>query len=624
MKKFLVSLAVCLAGLACLSMPVYADANLSSISKYDVDMKVNSNNSFDITEKISAVFEPNSHGIKREIPTVNSIARTDGSKAVTHAIISNFNVMTPAGTPFSESDSGSDKVYKIGSSNSYVNTNTDYALSYHYDLGEDNNPKFDELYFNLIGDKWSTYIRKVTFRITMPKDFDASKLGFSYGGAGSMQSGAVSYSLNGTVITGQLNQTLSPNQALTVRLQLPEGYFTGERQNKAPGYLIPMMICIGLTILGLIIWYIFGRDKKCFPTVEFYPPNGYNSAETQFLLKGTVDSKGMASLIVYLASKGYLKIKEIEKQILFTHHNSFELDKLKEYDGDNEVERTIFHGLFERRDIIFPEDLTSDFKLCVDSAKKLITSKENKYTIFEKSSVLIKPFVLVISIIMLIGINLPCVYETTGTYVTVLFPVVFPSFGLAFLFTSINRPKKDIGGIIFSVVWTLGALGMMLPFLVIQPLIDDPDLMLFYVVGFVCSLILIFLWSIMSKRTDLGIELLGKVKGFKKFLEVAEKDNIDTLVAENPEYFFDIMPYAYALGVTDKWIDRFGYIAMEQPSWYESTSGCVPVGTFYDSFSSVMDGICSSSAFSSSSGGLGGSGGGSSGGGSGGGGGSGW
>lgn len=204
MKKLLVSLAVCLAGLACLSIPVYADANLSSISKYDVDMNVNSNNSFDITEKISAVFEPNSHGIKREIPTINHIVRTDGNKAVTHGIISNFNVMAPAGTPCSESNSGSDKVYKIGSSNSYADRNTDYVLNYHYDLGEDNNPKFDELYFNLIGDKWSTYINNVTFKITMPKDFDASKLGFSYGDARSTLSGAVSYTVNGNVITGRI------------------------------------------------------------------------------------------------------------------------------------------------------------------------------------------------------------------------------------------------------------------------------------------------------------------------------------------------------------------------------------------------------------------------------------
>ena len=47
--------------------------------------------------------------------------------------------------------------------------------------------------------------------------------------------------------------------------------------------------------------------------MEFYPPEGYNSAEVGFLYEGTADTKDIISLLIYLADKGYLKIEEISR-----------------------------------------------------------------------------------------------------------------------------------------------------------------------------------------------------------------------------------------------------------------------------------------------------------------------
>ena len=68
----------------------------------------------------------------------------------------------------------------------------------------------------------------------------------------------------------------------------------------------------------------------------------------------------------------------------------------------------------------------------------------------------------------------------------------------------------------------------------------------------------------MPKRTKYGNELFGKVKGFKRFLETAEKPQLEGLVEQNPEYFYNILPYAYVLDVSKKWIDKFENIPMPQ------------------------------------------------------------
>ena len=118
--------------------------------------------------------------------------------------------------------------------------------------------------------------------------------------------------------------------------------------------------------------------------------------------------------------------------------------------------------------------------------------------------------------------------------------------------------------------------------------------------------------------------MLGKLKGFRRFLETAEKPQLESLVMQNPEYFYDILPYTYALGVSDVWINQFESIALEEPNWYNSHDNFSfhTFGAFMNSTMSSASTAMSSSPSSSSGGSS--SGGGSSGGGSGGGGGGSW
>lgn len=74
------------------------------------------------------------------------------------------------------------------------------------------------------------------------------------------------------------------------------------------------------------------------------------------------------------------------------------------------------------------------------------------------------------------------------------------------------------------------------------------------------------------RRTDKGHEILEKIEGFKMFLETAEKERLETLVFDDPKYFYNILPYAYVLGVSDKWVKKFEGIAVEPPEWYSGSN----------------------------------------------------
>ena len=79
-----------------------------------------------------------------------------------------------------------------------------------------------------------------------------------------------------------------------------------------------------------------------------------------------------------------------------------------------------------------------------------------------------------------------------------------------------------------------------------------------------------FFHDFLSKRTPYGTEILGRILGFRNFLITAEKDKLEALVEENPEYFYDILPYTYVLDVSSKWMKKFESLTMSAPNWYSS------------------------------------------------------
>ena len=134
------------------------------------DVKVNENNTFDITETITANFYMRKHGIIRTIPLKNTIERLDGSTSTNRVKITNLQV----NNEYSKSNSNGNLAIKIGNQDTYVTGLQKYIIKYTYDIGADPVKDADEFYYNLIGTEWDTSISNISFSITMPKEFDAS------------------------------------------------------------------------------------------------------------------------------------------------------------------------------------------------------------------------------------------------------------------------------------------------------------------------------------------------------------------------------------------------------------------------------------------------------------------
>ena len=623
MNRKIINLLFCIFTFFLFSLNCYA--NDYDITKYDVEIVVDEHNKYSIKENIDTYFNVSKHGIIRRIPLYNNIIRQDGTRERNRVLISNVHV----NEEFASSRESYNYVLKIGSADKTLMGKHSYSISYDYDLGLDKNNKFDELYFNIIGTEWDTDVSNVTFKITMPKEFDASKLGFSYGRYGYSNTDNISYDVDGNVITGSFEGTLLAGEGLNVRLELPEGYFirksVGSSLLECWYYIIPIL---GV-LISYLIWKKYGKDDQVVDVVSFYPPENMNSLDVAFAKKGSVNSNDAVSLLVYLASKGYIKIVEDKK-----NKSRFTIQKVKEYDGNNKEEELFFRGLFKKVwDSISSDELNESFYLTINSILTKKNSTANRKEIFNSKSSN-KRYILFL--FMLITSSLSTIIPALGYKLSdVIFSIIICNLiGIvALIIVGIiydnNCTKKGLNSALgFAFFFVLALAVANFTIIGFEYVYYDTVYLIGFILCMVCTYLIYFFYLIVTKRTEYGNKVLGEINGFKKFLETAEKDKLESLVHDDPAYFYNILPYAYVLGVSDAWIKQFEGIAIAPPEWYESADTFDyyrfnrSLNRTIHSASRVMNSVPQSSGGSSSGGGF--SGGGFSGGGSGGGGGSSW
>ncbi len=662
------------------------------IDNYKINIKVNQNNTLDIEEEITAYFNINKHGIIRTIPVYNEVTRLDGTKEKNKAVLSNLSVDNKYTL---KKEKGNYKI-QIGDENRTITGSQTYKIKYTYNLGKDHAKNYDELYFNLIGNEWDTVIGNITFNISMPSSFDASKLGFASGLKGSTNNSDVRYNVVGNNIIGSYEGILKENEGLTVRCELEEGYFANANLPlNLENYLV-IILPISFVILAICLWFKYGRDELVVETVEFYPPEGCNSLDVGFLYNGEATNKDVTSLLIYLANKGYLKItnkenslnsnkvklnlrknamqraEEIQNKLAELRKNNpqseeikyyedmlkdyksmanknfinlavmypnpqneFVITKLKDYDGDNFCEKWFMEGLFNYGNTeVIPEMLYDNFYVTNEVILDYVNKKENKEKIFEKNSTNKNNFLIFLIIIIFCLITIPALQNYGELNMSELMvSLLFPGFGFSIMISMLLDSKKWTmarDGLVFKFL-TIAASSLFgvlfggIPFaqFVLPALLFEPFYLVAYIIGLLSITIIFVCLKYLPKRTKYGRDMLGRLKGFKNFLETVEKEKLEALVEQDPSYFYNILPYTYVLGVSDKWIEKFETINMAPPSWYEGSSS-FNFSTFSTFLNTTMVSAQSYMSSSSSSDSDSSSGGGSSGGGSGGGGGSSW
>lgn len=459
------------------------------------------------------------------------------------------------------------------------------------------NASFAEFYWNLNGNFWDIETDAYQAVINFPGSgpYETSEVNLYSGRYGEKDLGLASYAWTGPrQLTVKSKRTLREEEGITISAALPKDTFTpyhftqeDERLYQSQADRISkwfaqnmLLINFGSVIVLLAVWFgmhklwqKYGKDPNRRQAVapEFSPPEDLPPLEMGLVFRnGSWNSKFVTAAIIDLATKRYLEIEKIAKANWFTPE-TYVMRLLKEDSSKLPLsERLLAEKLFAGVKEIRLADLKRQFYL--NSLE--VSNAVNKQ--LEKEGIL----------------------DRRGSRIRLAGSLIFALFGLAVIMTPLIL-------MVYS--------GNIFPILIIST--------------FLTVLVIIVYLILMPRRTETGLGLYYRIRGFRLYIEKAEKYRAQFYEKEN--MFEKILPYAIAFGLTSQWIK-----AMESIYGQEFTANYAPawlVGTGLHDLDSSMNGVMgaiedvsSSISSASSPSNSGSSGGGFSGGGGGGGGGGGW
>ncbi|MEE3467970.1 MAG: DUF2207 domain-containing protein [Eubacterium sp.] len=590
------------------------------INAYDCSYRVSENNTYHVVETIDVTFLEPRHGIYRYIPELNHIERRNGTKDTVYADVT----VTSCSDKYDDYREADNHVIKIGDKDEEITGNHKYTITYDINWGNDVAEGEDEFYMNLIGNGWDVPIQNLTFTIEMPKTFKdtGDNIGFYYGEYKEAKIDGIRYSFDGKIIRGALiGYQIMPGASFTTRIVLEDGYFVPSRDFPLSGVIAVVLCCVCLA-LSFVIWFKYGRDKDVIEIVEFYPPDGLNCAETAYAYKGSLKNGDIVPMLIELAAEGYIQIEQKDEK-----GKNFSFRILRHYTGTDEAEKLFMDGLYQYGAVVTKKELENSFYKTLNKVNKNVVDRMKKKIFYTNSlawRMITFPFAIVPFVIGLLG-PFKVVFGDND-WVLGMLPIGGLMAVLMLITIYASHANRHIATrIVFGVIGC-GVIGIFIAVFgeVFRSNNFYPNGSFLWVVFFACVVATVgqmIFFRLIERRTDYGNDLLGRIRGFRNYLMTAERPHLVSLVNQDPQYFYKILPYTYVLDITDVWVEHFESIALEPPHWY---GGYTSNGFNYYTFSRFMDrtmtsmemAMTSTPGGSSSGGGFSGGGGGGGGGGS--------
>lgn len=400
----------------------------------------------------------------------------------------------------------------------------------------------------------------------MPKKFNRNEINFTSGtyGTENVDNNNIQYKVNGNTIKGKYNGSLKPNEGITIKLNLDHNYFDFYT---VKDYSLPVAIVPGILGLLLLFKYIKKGRDKIVPIPSFKPPKDLNSAEIGYIINGKINNKDMASLIIEWATKGYLTIHNKGKK-------SFELEKIK--DADNQLkdyERTLFKKIFYKDRVTLEElkkkSIGNDFNNASIQLQLSngFNTKDNK--VFLRISRKLRFLAFILSFVSITAVSFIYNYQEYLVPSYALFAAVSTAIFTAITFipwiklSKYHYKMKRLSKLFFYMIAGFLSSSALLIFITYSRVNYITNTILLFITV-VC--IVIFLSP--TKRSKEGKAWLEEILGFQEFIKTERKEQLKMLAHDNPAYFYDVLPYAYALGISKVWAKKFESLTIPEPTWY--------------------------------------------------------
>ncbi len=554
-------------------------AHAFTFTSYSVKYDIRRDRTMDIQLDLTAhYFGYSSTGFIYDIP-VNAGDRVRNLKA--------YSLDTGAPTTVEYSvendDSSFVSVYMDDYRNKRGETHS-YRITYEYAITK---PEKNELNLNAIGFGSEAVISNVSIEINLPDGMLTPHCYLTYGS----EEESYGYEISGNKVTYQIDK-LEAFHGVSFKFEYKDGVLT-TKPDMTP-YWIIIGACAVFAVLFAVKFLCFNKnDLMPIPSfsVPVKPPEGVNGAPSAAfddptqemdplimgkLIDNKVDNSDVTSLLYYWANKGYIKINmENENDVVLIRiYNTLP-------QGTPNYQKTMYADLFRSGELVHINSLTNTFYSTVERVTKEVNTENGKLYDGKSMAVAIV-FALLGALAMCLTPILTALFTINHDllFIAPLFMII-PVFAIFALTQTVKyktlKFKKaklillyfGVGllALIFSALYIV-----LVPSYVIEPL---PKFLL-AAIGFAIVMLSVSLIC----RTEDYTAKLNRIIGFKDFIENVEKDKLEAMLESNPEFYYNVLPYAIVLGVSDKWANKFDGLTVKPPQW--------ATGSFSDRLFTVM------------------------------------
>lgn len=571
--------------------PAYAYGNSSMV--IDVD----ENKLLHIKENLTVGFVRSVSGMTRRIPAKTTSYKAKGGKVVkSGSFLSRIDNVKAS---FKRKDADE---YETAET-SFSKNGTDYYLSVHnpngrfavwekghderqynitveydFDLSDDGAGKnalalrfFDEVkpsWFNYNGDK--SNVAKLYVTVNMPKAFQGDNAKVFFGSDDITENSGLTVdgnknSLNFSVPFKDINGN-------TVRIALDDNYFdTSVTYYSFYWYFVGL---VAIIILICIILTVLYRGRKPVITVETAPPV-INPLHYSAYWHGIPKRKDVTTIILYWAQLGCVKIaKDGKKNLILT--------KLKDLpDERSGAEKRYFNELFSDDDIFHTYEAKGwQNRVRRDKIRynvNALVEESEKPTPFvpqvEHTKLYIDFFSVISLAVVFTYFILLC---RDWIWLAVLIPflafTLYPLAKMQPMFSEMQKLKQKnrqrFHGILVVALCGLIPAGLLTYFLFTTQYMPQYDYIHITIISILWVFISFFVLPVfIKKRTEEANALYGRMLGFKRFITLAQIPEMELILKENPDYYYDILPYCMVMGLSKKLDKQMRHLNVAVPDW---------------------------------------------------------
>jgi len=490
------------------------------ISDFSADIDIHPNGSADVDERISLVFNGSFRGIHRYIPV--DYLGPEGSNYSLFLTVEKVTDDEGQRLKYSSKKTGNNRVLTI-----YIPGATDTSKRIHILYSMRNAVKFfedhDEFYWNVTGTGWPVAIDAASTYVRFPPAANGKLRAQSYAGVYGSREQAIT-DIQGSNVVAETSNPLPARGGLTVDIFIPKGILEPPSAfTRAFWFLAsnPVILTpVWAFVVMFALWWTKGRDPNAGLSVApmYQPPDDMRPAEVGTLVDDSTDARDITSILVDLAVRGYIKIREQEvAQLLVFHKKDYVFVQLKGPEQWNDLapfERVMMENLFAAGQTeTHIADLRNRFYVAIQPIKSYVLSSlkdKGMYTLDPESA---------------------HAYWILGAVITAA-PFVLAGYFLHVDFTQ-------------SGFWMFGSIAL--------------------------SILIIILFSrVMSAKSMKGARTRVQILGFQEFMNRVDADRLKRMP---PDTFEKFLPYAMALGVEHHWAKAFQGIVQSPPTWYEGAYG---------------------------------------------------